>query len=343
MRVVALLAACPGEEAISVTSSAAEVCVGGTGTLDVSGRLGKEVFTVDTTSVRAALTGRGTPAPASDFRGFVNRVEYRSADGEPSFEFYCLREGPAEFRVRGFDLETEAITFERFPGLECIECGAVDPIGDFIDSISTQAATRREGVFDLVASFAKYTRDFDLRFADFQEALPCGQDDVDGLVLCSDDALASAADEEGFLHVTMKLAEPISRSSESTSLVYAAVLESDGDTANDWVAQPPFDWDLFQQTDRWYQVVYDHQADRWSLVVTQVEPGPPQTQTTVPSAARVVVDGQQISFLIPRGELSGAFPTVRMTSFGHGGMFLMRGADVSGSDPTEAPRAPDPA
>lgn len=37
--------------------------------------------------------------------------------------------------------------------------------------------------------------------------------------------------------------------------IYSAVFNSGGDPANDFQWNPPYDWDFFQRTDRWYQVI----------------------------------------------------------------------------------------
>ena len=55
-----------------------------------------------------------------------------------------------------------------------------------------------------------------------------------------------------------------------------------------------------------------------------------------PSAVRIVVLGDTISFYIPRSEVPAATAAYRVSAFGHDGAYTQssRGGDVSGADPT---------
>lgn len=56
-----------------------------------------------------------------------------------------------------------------------------------------------------------------------------------------------------------------------------------------------------------------------------------------------MIDGAHIDFYVPGAEIDPAAVRYRLTAFGHDGTFSAdhRGADVSGADPTEPPRALD--
>jgi hypothetical protein len=112
--------------------------------------------------------------------------------------------------------------------------------------------------------------------------------------------------------------------------VYAAAFESDGEASDDYVARPPFEWDFFAGTDRWYQLV-GVASGATRLDVSDGPSGP------VPSAARAVVDGATVLFVIPGSELP-APRGVRLTAFRHDGSFAPEASagDVDGSDPTGA-------
>jgi len=160
----------------------------------------------------------------------------------------------------------------------------------------------------------------------------CGA--ADPLVVCPTETLDMPEGE--MLVIVVEHDAPIPIDSTERSYVYALVLDSDRDPANDWVFNPPFDWDLFRGTDRWYQAVYDHQSGNWFLTVTQLDAnGVPQGP--FPSAARLVVEGERAVWFIPSSEIP-AFPgLLRATAFAHDGNFTQatRGGDVSGTDPTE--------
>jgi len=140
----------------------------------------------------------------------------------------------------------------------------------------------------------------------------------------------------------MLLAEPVELASSDRSYIYSIVFDSDGEAANDWQSYPPFDFDLFQGADRWYQLTWDHHAQQWYVDVTQVDGG--QQFGPAPSAVRVVIEGDTIVFFIPVSEFGLELPPYRMTAFGHDGAYSEndRGADVSGVDPS-VPLAQPPA
>ncbi|MEM7604116.1 MAG: hypothetical protein AAF411_02065 [Myxococcota bacterium] len=141
---------------------------------------------------------------------------------------------------------------------------------------------------------------------------------------------------------TMILGADVPDNDPDQSYIYSLVFDSDGDDANNWMPVDPFIWDYFQGTDRWYQLIWNHQASTWTVRATQVDAA--QTQQDVPSAVRVVVVQNVVTFFIPVTELASATPTYRFSAFAHDGRFTRatRGGDVSGVDPTEAPRPAPP-
>ena len=224
----------------------------------------------------------------------------------------------------------------------CLDEVRPDPIADWINSVQEQVATLTEAVFDLIGSFAtvsSITQD-EADALKNNSVYECGEADDQGrLTVCADDGETLEAGD--LLTVTMTLADDVPTGDTEHSYIYALVIDSDGDPANDWIAQLPFDWDLFQGADRWYQLIWDHTAQAWSLTVTQVQPD--QTMTQVASGAWVVIDGPHLNMFVPGAEFDRDAVRYRVTAFGHDGAFSEdeRGADVSGADPTEPLRPID--
>lgn len=144
---------------------------------------------------------------------------------------------------------------------------------------------------------------------------------------------------EGAMWVgTMVLGTDVPDNDPDHSLIYSLVFDSDNVPDNDWVPVDPFVWDYFQGTDRWYQLIWNHLTSTWTVSVTQVDAS--QTQTDVPSAVRVVIVQNAVTFFIPVTELPSATPAYRFSAFAHDGSFSRtdRGGDVSGIDPTVPPQ-----
>lgn len=162
----------------------------------------------------------------------------------------------------------------------------------------------------------------------------CGTNEGGRIVVCPTDVQSMPAAGGDVWMFAMAFAEAVPQASTDHSFTYSAVFDSDGDSANDWQFFPPFDFDLFRDTDRWYQLVWDHSAGQWLISVTQIDGN--QQPTVVPSAVRAVIEGDTIVFFIPASEFALDAPPYRLTSFGHDGLFSEsdRGADVSGTDPT---------
>ena len=159
----------------------------------------------------------------------------------------------------------------------------------------------------------------------------CGA--ADPLVVCATEVLPFP--EGDLLIVAVEHDGRIPTDSDARSYIYSLVFESDGDPANDWVYNEPFDWDYFQGADRWYQAIYSHASGDWLVDVTQVAAG--NQTTSVPSAVRAVVDGRWIFWFIPADEIPDFPGRLRATAFVHDGFFgeATRAGDVTGADPTE--------
>lgn len=214
-----------------------------------------------------------------------------------------------------------------------------DILGDLVDSISSRTP---EPAFDTSYIDIKGYGGFKVQYtlgevtATFNESVfECGDASGTRRVVCPDDVKPMPAGD--VIVIGMVLASDVPLSDQGHSFIYSAVFDSDGDAANNWRPQPPFDWDYFGGTDRWYQLVWDHLAGEWLLTVTQVSAAG-QPQADVGSTVRAVIDGDVIVFFIAATEFAGDGPTFRVSAFGHDGGFgeQTRGGDVSGADPTEA-------
>lgn len=96
---------------------------------------------------------------------------------------------------------------------------------------------------------------------------------------------------------------------------YAFVFDADGDTTNNYEASVEYPNDFFQDTDRWYVATYDPTTG-WAMEVTDATNG---TLTTVPSAARIVIQGNAIVLAVPAAEFALVRPKYRLTAFRHTG------------------------
>jgi len=154
------------------------------------------------------------------------------------------------------------------------------------------------------------------------------------LVICSDQVLEMPAGD--ILIVAMEVDEAIPLASADRSYIYSIVFDSDNAPENNWVFNPPFDFDYFQGTDRWYQAVYDHVTATWTITVTQLNLDGTVPNVDTPTAARLAIDGPWAVWFIPTSELATYPAPLRVTAFAHDGFFSegSRGGDVLGPDPT---------
>lgn len=210
----------------------------------------------------------------------------------------------------------------------------LDLLGDLFDSESAREVGFTNGEIDIVQMiiYAAAVDRLIVTQAFNESTYECGDDEP--LVVCA--AVVEPMPEGDILIVAVEHAEPIPSESTEHSYIYSLVFDSDLDPANDWQINLPFDWDLFQGADRWYQAIYSHTDGDWVLSVNQVSEGN-EVSDPLPSSVRVVIDGEWVIWFVPSSEIP-AFPgRLRATAFGHDGAFTpeSRGGDVTGVIPTE--------
>ncbi len=160
---------------------------------------------------------------------------------------------------------------------------------------------------------------------------PCDSEIEGGFVVCTDDPLPIEPGD--VIMFVMKLAAKVPPANPDRHYTYAVVVDADGDPSNNFIFNPPYNWDYFQNTDRWYALNWNPDMSEWTLSVADFA----QQEYISPSAARAVVMDDTITFFIPATEFSIEYPTYRMTAFGDDGTFSQESycGDVSGADPTE--------
>lgn len=209
----------------------------------------------------------------------------------------------------------------------------LDPEGDWVYSIA-------EEVLDMTTDETDIRGHLGVRLGWSQEAVdpvfnqteyPCGEQVEGGFVVCADDEAPMPAGE--VIMVVIKLAADVPVADPDHFYTYAAVFDADGDPANNFRFQPPYNWDYWQNTDRWYSLDWSPEQQAWGVNVSDVA----KNQFVAPSAARVVLLGDTVVFFIPGDELPAESLGYRVSAFGHDGTFSVEvsSGDVSGADPTE--------
>ena len=204
------------------------------------------------------------------------------------------------------------------------------------DSVSTRPAANAAAEIDQLRTLAMTGRftgpEAERAFG--PDGLRCGGSAP--TVVCAPAALDFPGGDVLVVAVEHQAAIPVG--SDTWSYQYGLVFDSDGDPANDWPANPPFDWDFYQGTDRWYQATYDHTSGGWTILVTQLHESGQGADLVQPSATRAVLSGEWLVWFVPVAELPTYPSPFRTTSFIHDGKLSpeSRGGDVSGGDPTEA-------
>ncbi len=213
-----------------------------------------------------------------------------------------------------------------------------DPLADFIDSISSVSAGRVSSAMDIVRYGAAATR-LSAFAADFYFGVggqfACGTLGAP-TVICA--PTPAPMPEGDVVRVVTEFQAPVPLDDPDNSYIYSAVIDSDGRMMNDWQFNVPFDWDIFQGADRWYQLRWNHGTRAWDMTVSQVDDGQNINPVTT-STARAVIEGNRVEWFLSASEFSaGLTATYRPTSFIHDGAFTEgdRGADVPGANPTEA-------
>ena len=98
-------------------------------------------------------------------------------------------------------------------------------------------------------------------------------------------------------------------------------------TPDDRVATDPLGWDFLQGGDRAYRLDWDPVAAAWSIH---------SLDGSGPSAARAVLAGNTILWLVPAAEVGSETPLFRVGALVHDGTLEPEGSggDVSGLEPT---------
>jgi hypothetical protein len=113
---------------------------------------------------------------------------------------------------------------------------------------------------------------------------------------------------------------------------YSLVLDADGSRGNNYAAQPPFDWDTYQGTDYWIELIGEN--NEWRLQVTDSAAGD-ERGTTVGNT-RAVIRDRAIFFIVPLDDLPATPTTYRTTTFVTD-LDRMFDPEVSGTDAFPGP------
>ena len=171
----------------------------------------------------------------------------------------------------------------------------------------------------------------------FAGALPCGAFGFAGensYVACTDDPLDL---EDGpVLVATMVLAEPPPFGPDQPFFsVYTLVADGDGVPDNNFQFQPPFEYDVFQDTDQWYELTLDPSVDVPSVRAMLARDG---TFTPLSSGTRVVINDRVITFIVPLSEFDDpAGLRVRLTAFSYDTQGQIDGTGSADTAPGDGP------
>jgi MYXO-CTERM domain-containing protein len=143
---------------------------------------------------------------------------------------------------------------------------------------------------------------------------PCGVG-VNAVMAC--DSFGNELTPGAYVVVGTALTGPVPLQDTVNTYQYGFVFDSDGDPNNNLVAVPPFTGDFFQGTDFWLVLDYTPFTG-WFLNVVELRNGIPQP---IDGLARVVIDGNSMTALIPKSSLPAAAPGYRVTVHCHQGDF----------------------
>ena len=213
-----------------------------------------------------------------------------------------------------------------------LDLARMDPNADWIYSIAEMIVSEEVAETDILF----HTQLLLILLAPEIEAFfgntlfPCGEDIESGFVVCSPEPLAI---EPGPVYLTMiKLAAPVPTEDPDRFYTYSFVFDADGEESNNFQFMPPYDWDYYQNTDRWYMLDY-MPGSGWMLNVYDFA----NDLFVEATAARAVVMGDVIAIFIPASEFMVDSPGYRITTFAHDGTYAPEAScgDVNGGDPTE--------
>lgn len=178
---------------------------------------------------------------------------------------------------------------------------------------TTEICTRVGGVLtlslqELQDSFGTVT---------LKETFPCGAS-TEGFRVCGKFP-EDPAEGGDWLLLSMVLAEDVPLEDPEYSYQYGFAFDADGNTANNYEADPNFANDFYQGTDRWYTVKYfapdplfPDQEATWELHVVNARQEKVQF---VYSAATALIKGNTIMLLAPLSEFDVPNPGFRVTAY----------------------------
>lgn len=147
------------------------------------------------------------------------------------------------------------------------------------------------------------------------ERVDCGPHG-DAWVVCADPA--SALDDGELIAMVSVMQAPVPTADPTNLYQYGWVFDHDDDPSNNYRAPAQFPADTFDNTDLWFQLLYNPDSG-WTLEVIDARDG---ELSALPSRARVIIRDDHLVLLIPRDELDAIHPH-RFTSFRHLGDFGM--------------------
>jgi hypothetical protein len=211
-----------------------------------------------------------------------------------------------------------------------------DPLGDFFSSIPSVDPRLRLDAMD-IAFFSADLGTYDDIVAQHPQVNTEQVFSLDDDLAVPPGIVPPAPPPGGWLVATAWMAGEIPQADTDYSYVIASTFTSNTRTEDDWVPVAPYDWDTYQGTDQWYEVIWDHVAGVWRLQATETVAG--GLQVRFETAARVLIDGDRVTWFIPMEEFSNPVPGIRLATFAHDGSGVdgLHGADVSGALPTEPP------
>ncbi|TFH26833.1 MAG: hypothetical protein E4H00_10125 [Myxococcales bacterium] len=143
---------------------------------------------------------------------------------------------------------------------------------------------------------------------------PCGPG-VNGLTLCP---TGEESLEPGpYVIIVNALEGDVPRNDLGSIYQYGFVFDADNDESNNYVPSPPFTKDFFLDTDLWFEALYD-EVNGWTLSATDARGG---DFVSIPTNARLIIEANTMTLVVPATELSADAATFRVTSFCHSGDF----------------------
>jgi hypothetical protein len=234
-------------------------------------------------------------------------------------------------RLVGIDTLIDRLNLPEDKKAQLLIAYLLDPDGDWIYSILGVDPGKKLGIADIIGNGSGVLR-MDQNAVDswFNNSIfPCGELTEEGWLTVCTDGYGPVPPGDVFL-VYMVLDGEIPLEDPDNFYTYGAVFDADGNTANNFQAQSPYNWDYFQGTDRWYELDWDPNLGVWTLYVNE------QWNPMVSNARSVIMENV-VLFFIPADEFSVERPEYRLSAFVHDGTYAAEnsGGDVPGANPEE--------